>query len=76
VNEKDSIHFVYKNKSTQQFSVKQIVNPQQFDISLKVTYRGKYSLMKEVMVFSKSYRQDSLKTVKLMPVSSITSGRA
>ncbi|MEI7472806.1 MAG: hypothetical protein WCJ85_11140 [Chitinophagaceae bacterium] len=60
VNEKDSIYFVYKNKPTQKFSVKLIINPQQFDISLKTTYRGKYSLMKEVTVFSKSYRQDSL----------------
>ena len=60
VNEKDSVSFVYKNKPTQKFAVKTIGNTQQFDISLRVTYRGKYSLMKEVTVFSRSYRQDSL----------------
>ena len=48
VNEKDSVSFIYKNK------------PTQFDISLRVTYKGKYSLMKEVTVFSRSYRQDSM----------------
>lgn len=60
VSEKDSISFVYQNKPTQKFPVKTITNQQQFDIALRVTYKGKYSLMKEVIVFSKSYRQDSL----------------
>jgi hypothetical protein len=60
VSDKDSVSFVYKNKPTEKFAVKTIANQQQFDISLRVTYRGKYSLMKEVIVFSKSYRQDSL----------------
>ncbi len=60
VSEKDSVSFSYKNKPTQKFAVKSIGDLQHFDIALRVTYKGKYSLLKEVMVFSKSYKQDSL----------------
>lgn len=60
VNEGDSVFFIYNNKPTQKFSVKSIKAPQQFDISLKVHYKGKYSTLKEVIVYTKTYRQDSL----------------
>lgn len=56
----DSLIFYYNNKPTQKFAVKTIPDPAHFDISLRITHHGKYSLLKEVMVFSKSYRQDSL----------------
>ncbi len=58
-NEKDSISFYYANKPTQKFSVKSIENYNGFDISLQVRVFEKYKLLKEVKIFSKSYRQDS-----------------
>lgn len=60
VKEADSISFYYNNKPTQKFPVSKIINPRQFDISLRLTVRGKYSILKEVMVYSKSHKQDSL----------------
>ena len=60
VTENDSLTFTYQNKPTQKFSVKDIADPSQFDISLRVTIRGKYRTLKEVMVFTRSYRQDSI----------------
>ena len=56
----DSLYFIYGNKPTQKFSVKQIANINQFDISLKVMVPSKYNVMKEVIVYSKSYQQDSI----------------
>lgn len=55
----DSIFFMYNNKPTQKFAVSTITNLGQFDISLPITVRGKYTVLKEVTVFSKSYKQDS-----------------
>lgn len=60
VSEKDSLFFNYNSKPTQKFAVKTIGDLQHFDISLRVNIRARYSLLKEVTVFSKSYRQDSL----------------
>ncbi len=59
-SDKDSLIFYYNNKPTQKFIVKGISDPDHFDISLRLTIKGKYSMLKEVTVFSKSYRQDSL----------------
>jgi hypothetical protein len=59
-SEKDSLTFIYKNKPTQKFSVKDIADPSAFDISLHVTVKSKYSTLKEVVLFAKSYRQDSI----------------
>ena len=56
----DSLYFIYGNKPTQKFSVKQIANINQFDISLKVMVPSKYNVLKEVIVYSKSYQQDSI----------------
>lgn len=56
----DSLYFVYNNKPTQKFAVNKIVNPVQFDVSLHVFVESKYSVLKEVIVYSKTYRQDSL----------------
>jgi hypothetical protein len=58
-NDKDSISFTYANKPTQKFPVKTISNYNDFDISLRVRVFEKYRLLKEVKIFSKSYRQDS-----------------
>lgn len=56
----DSLYFVYNNKPTQKFAVNKIANPVQFDVSLHVFVESKYSVLKEVIVYSKTYRQDSL----------------
>ena len=60
VNEKDSLTFIYQNKPTQKFVVKDIPNLTQFDISLGVTVKGGYRTLKEVLIFARSYREDSI----------------
>lgn len=60
VNEKDSVTFTFRNKSTQKFAVQTVADPSRFDISLRVKYKGKYSTLKEVIVHTKSYREDSI----------------
>lgn len=59
VSEKDSLTFIYQNKPTQKFIVKDIVDLMQFDISLHVNIKDGIKTLKEVVVFSKSYQQDS-----------------
>jgi hypothetical protein len=60
VSEKDSLTFIYQNKPTQKFAVKDIPNLMQFDLSLGVTVKGGYHTLKEVVIFARSYREDSL----------------
>lgn len=60
VTEKDSLSFIYKNKPTQKFAVKDIAIPGQFDISLGINVKGGYRTLKEVVVFARSYREDSI----------------
>lgn len=60
VNEKDSLSFVYNNKPTQKFPVSAVTDPSHFDISLHVKVKSKYTTLKEVIVRTKSYREDSL----------------
>lgn len=60
VSENDSLSFVYQNKPTQKFAVKDIPNLMQFDLSLGVTVKGGYHTLKEVLVFARSYREDSM----------------
>jgi hypothetical protein len=60
VNEKDSVSFIFRNKATQSFAVRTIPDPSHFDISLRVPYKGKYSTLKEVVVFGKTYKEDSI----------------
>jgi hypothetical protein len=60
VSEKDSITFIYQNKPTQKFAVKDMANLTQFDISLGVNVKSGYRTLKEVIVFARSYRQDSI----------------
>ena len=55
----DSLFFMYNNKPTQKFAVNKINNPAQFDISLLIPVRSKYTVLKEVIVYSKSYKQDA-----------------
>jgi hypothetical protein len=60
VHENDSIYITYNNKSTQKFAVRAITNPNQFDISLRIPIQSRYNVLKEVIVYSKSHREDSL----------------
>jgi len=60
VSDKDSVTFIFRNKSTQKFAVHSIPDPAHFDVSLRVNYKGKYSTLKEVVVFTKSFREDSI----------------
>ncbi len=60
VTERDSVSFIFRNKATQSFSVVSIPDPSHFDISLRVNYKGKYSTLKEVIVFGKTFKQDSI----------------
>ena len=60
VTEKDSLTFIYKNKPTQKFAVNEIPNLMQFDLSLGVTVKSGYRVLKEVVIFARSYREDSM----------------
>ena len=64
VEEKDSVTFTFRKKATQKFAVQTVVDPSHFDISLRVNYKGKYSTLKEVVVFTKSYKEDSIENRK------------
>lgn len=56
VAEKDSIWFSYLGKPTIKYPVLKMLNPQQFDLALRVPV----SVLKEVLVKPRSYRLDSL----------------
>lgn len=58
--ENDSLIFYYNNKPTQKFIVKAINDPSHFNISLHIKVPGKYRVLNEVVIFSKSYKQDSM----------------
>ena len=60
VNEEDSISFVYGQKPTRQFAVSAIPDRDGFNISLAMPIASKYKALKEVKVFSKTYKQDSI----------------
>ncbi len=59
VDPTDSVRFSYMGKSTYYFPVKTITYPAGFDIALQVRVQDKYKTLKEVVVISKSYKQDS-----------------
>lgn len=60
----DSFYFEYQDKPTQKFTLSQVTHPLKLDISLRVSVPSKYSSLKEVTVYAKSYRQDSLENRK------------
>lgn len=55
----DSLFFVYNNKPTQKFAVSSMPNPAQFDIALPMKIQGRYKVLQEVIVRSRSYAEDS-----------------
>lgn len=65
VTEKDSLSFIYQNKSTLKFPVSQIKNLKEFDISLHVNVKDGIKTLKEVVVFSKTHQQDSAENREL-----------
>ena len=60
VSDRDSISFFYEGRPTTKFPIKNMVNYNGFDISLKVRSHDNYKLLKEVIVFSKTHKQDSI----------------
>lgn len=60
VSEKDSLSFIYNEKSTRKFPVNDIKDYSSFDISLHVRVKNKYKILNTVTVFSNSYQRDSL----------------
>jgi hypothetical protein len=60
VKNTDSIRFIYQNKPTQQFPVAAIRNKDEFDISLKVSVQSRYTPLKDVIIYAKTYKQDSI----------------
>ncbi len=59
-SEHDSLFFFYNNKPTQKFPVKTITDHAHFDISLRINVKSRYHVLKEVIVRTKSYKEDSL----------------
>ena len=59
-SDKDSLTFIYLQKPTARFAVKQINDIGNFDISLHIRVSEKFRTLKEVRVFSRSFRQDSI----------------
>jgi hypothetical protein len=57
---KDSIFFFFRNKPTQMFPVSIIKTPGQFDIAINLYVPGKYKQLKEIIVYGKNRRQDSI----------------
>lgn len=60
VQRNDSLTFIYNYKPTHKFAVSDIKDPASFDISLHVRVNEKFKTLKEVRVYAKSYKQDSV----------------
>lgn len=60
VGETDSVFFFFRNKPTQKFAVASIKNFASFDISLSLYVPGRYKQLKEIIVYGKTRRQDSI----------------
>ena len=58
--EKDSVFFFFRNKPTQLFAVSAIKDHEAFDISLHIHAPGRYKQLKEIVVYGKNRRQDSI----------------
>lgn len=60
VHEKDTLYFIYKGKSTRPFPVVLVEDPEHFDVSLQIKTKTRAGAANEVVVYSKSYREDSI----------------
>ncbi len=55
----DSLTFIYHGKPTARFAVKQVPDIAHFDLALHIRLDEQFRTLKEVKVYSRSYRQDS-----------------
>jgi hypothetical protein len=60
VGEKDSVFFFFRSRPTQKFAVAAVKDPEAFDISLLLHVPGRYKQLKEIIVYGKTRRQDSI----------------
>jgi hypothetical protein len=60
VGAKDSVFFFFNNRPTQKFSVASIKDYTAFDISIQMHVPGRYKQLKEIIVYGKNRRQDSI----------------
>lgn len=60
VGEKDSVFFFFRNKPTQKFPVAGIKDFSAFDISINLHVPGRYKQLKEIIVYGKTRKQDSI----------------
>lgn len=60
VNPTDSIYFFYNGKNSIKYPVREIYDPDAFDIEMYVQAKSKYKVLQEVTVFSDNYRLDSI----------------
>jgi len=58
--DKDSLTFIYNNKPTAKFAVQQIPDIGGFNISLHIRLAEKFRTLKEVRIYSKNFKQDSI----------------
>ncbi len=56
----DSVFFFFRNKPTQKFPVSEIKDFSAFDISLLLHVPGRYKELKEIIVYGKTRKQDSI----------------
>lgn len=56
----DSIYFFYNDKNSIKYPIKDIYDPNEFDIAMHAEAKSKYKVLEQVTVFSDTYRQDSL----------------
>ncbi|MCO6496534.1 MAG: hypothetical protein J5I50_02615 [Chitinophagaceae bacterium] len=64
MNDNDSLYFFFAGKNTLKYALNQISFPDEFDISLHVKSNSAYKVLQEVVVFSDTYRFDSLENRK------------
>ena len=58
--DKDSLTFIYLSKPTAKFAVRQIPDIGNFDIALHIRLSEKFRTLKEVRVYGKIFKQDSV----------------
>lgn len=59
-SDKDSLTFIYGDKPSARFAVKQIPNIAGFDISIHVRVPEKFKTLREVKVYARNHQQDSI----------------
>lgn len=60
VGEKDSVFFFFRDKPTQKFAIAAIRDYTAFDISISLHVPGRYKQLKEIIVYGKNRKQDSI----------------